>query len=212
MSDATLGSDRWVTLAKILRPQGRVGEVLADLSSDFPQTFVGRNLLFLAPEMSEHFTKEWQPCVVTSGWMPKGRNEGRIVLGLAGVTDIAGAERLVGMELRTPLSHRQILAVDETYVTDLIGCELIDQGCVVGRVTDIQFPMTADGHRRNDESPVLLGVSVGAKEVLVPFAKAFLVGVDTTLRQIRMELPRGLVEVQLAAGGAEGISEPTGDA
>jgi len=39
----------WIVLAHLIRPQGRKGELLAELLTDFPDRFVGREDLFLAP-------------------------------------------------------------------------------------------------------------------------------------------------------------------
>ena len=39
----------WVLLARIVRPQGRRGEVLAEIFTDFPQYFHQRKQLFLRP-------------------------------------------------------------------------------------------------------------------------------------------------------------------
>ena len=53
MATASQGSIRgrttpdWVMLARVVRPQGRRGEVLADILTDFPESFAGRKRLFL---------------------------------------------------------------------------------------------------------------------------------------------------------------------
>jgi 16S rRNA processing protein RimM len=66
----------------------------------------------------------------------------------------------------------------------------------VGVVEDVQFPATPDGTRRLEEAAALLAVrSAEGDEVLVPFASAFLVEIDTGAKAIRMELPEGLTGV-----------------
>src|ERR1700733_797094 len=45
----TVSPESWVLLAHIVRPQGRQGEVLADIFTDFPERFSQRNRLFLRP-------------------------------------------------------------------------------------------------------------------------------------------------------------------
>ena len=50
MSDAD-----WVILARLVRPQGREGEIAADLLTDFPERFAERKRLFLVvSETTEH--------------------------------------------------------------------------------------------------------------------------------------------------------------
>ena len=45
----TPSPETWVLLAHIVRPQGRHGEVLADIFTDFPEHFAQRKRLFLRP-------------------------------------------------------------------------------------------------------------------------------------------------------------------
>jgi 16S rRNA processing protein RimM len=42
--------------------------------------------------------------------------------------------------------------------------------------------------------------SLEGDEILIPFAKAFLVAVDTEAKRIDMTLPEGLIEVNRATG------------
>ncbi len=45
----TASPETWVLLARVVRPQGRQGEVLADIFTDFPEHFTRRKRLFLRP-------------------------------------------------------------------------------------------------------------------------------------------------------------------
>jgi 16S rRNA processing protein RimM len=73
----------------------------------------------------------------------------------------------------------------------------------VGVIEDVQFAMSADGGRRLDDAAPLLAVtSPEGDEILIPFAKAFLVAVDTEAKRIDMTLPGGLMEVNRPAGGS----------
>ena len=68
--------------------------------------------------------------------------------------------------------------------------------------------MTADGGRRLDDAAPLLAVtSPEGDEILIPFAKAFLVAVDTEARRINMTLPEGLIEVNRPVSGGGVNSE-----
>ncbi|MGI4850784.1 MAG: ribosome maturation factor RimM, partial [Janthinobacterium lividum] len=170
----------WTLLARILRPQGRKGEVLAELFTDFPADLKGRANLFLAPE---HFD-DGDPsslalAKIVSSWMPSGKNEGRIVLMFAGATTIEDAERFSGLTLVTPLEDRTALADDSFYISDLLGCALYDRGEKVGVVEDLQFPTTSDGRRKLTEAaPLLLIRLPSGPDLLVPFVKEFLISID----------------------------------
>ena len=206
-------STEWVLLARILRPQGRKGEVLADLFTDFPDRFASHPGVWLAPngfaesESSASVTPVQSE--VKAHWLPIGRNAGRIVLHLAGIESINDAERLSGQEIVVPLSERLPLESDAAYVSDLMGCTVYDGETALGAIEDVQFPTTSDGSRLEDAAPLLVVVSQDGGEVLIPFAKAFLVAIDTTSRSIRMSLPAGLVDLNARTSGqSEEAAQP----
>lgn len=191
----------WVVLAHILRPQGRKGEVLAELLTDFPEAFDSRKLLFLAPPEFTGPESAARLAEVAAWWLPVGRNEGRIVLHFAAIDSIGSAEPLVGLDVIVPLAERVALEDDASFVSDLIGCTVYDLAEIgnpiaVGIVTDVQFATTPDGGRRLSEAAPLLAVETAAgEEVLVPFVKAFLRSLDPQRKRIEMSLPPGLLEV-----------------
>ena len=185
----------WISLARLVRPQGRKGELLADLLTDFPERFEQHPVVFVAPAETTASPEELASFAVTSSWLPHGRNQGRIVLGLAGVDSIEKAERLAGLDVLVPGSDRFDLTDDSVYISDLIGCTLFDGDVPVGTVEDVQFVTSPDGKRRLTDAAPLLTVIVPNGEALVPFAKDFLVSVDLPERRIRMRLPAGLVDV-----------------
>jgi 16S rRNA processing protein RimM len=198
---ATSEETSWVVLARLLRPQGRKGEILAELLTDFPERFEDHPGVFLAAAEFNGTTQEARPAEVASFWLPVGRNQGRIVLHFAGIGSIHEAVTLCGLDVVIPASERRELDDDASYVSDLIGCALFDRAgsgpaVEVGVVTDVQFATTPDGSRRLEEAAPLLAVETPeGDEVLIPFVKAFLVSMDTEGRRIEMSLPQGLVDV-----------------
>jgi 16S rRNA processing protein RimM len=129
-------------------------------------------------------------------WLPVGKNEGRIVLQFAGVDSISDAEAIAGQEVIVPEEERLPLDDESTYISELVGCTVYDGAVVVGVVEDVQFPTTPDGGRRlTDAAPLLAVRSLDGDEVLIPFAKAFLVAMNTEAKRIDMILPEGLVDV-----------------
>jgi 16S rRNA processing protein RimM len=125
-----------------------------------------------------------------------GKNEGRLVLQFAGVDSISDAEAIAGLEVIVPEEERVPLDEDSAYISELVGCTVYDGAAVVGVVEDVQFATTPDGGRRLAEAAPLLAVrSIEGDEVLIPFAKAFLVGMDTEAKRIDMILPAGLIDV-----------------
>jgi 16S rRNA processing protein RimM len=186
---------KWVVLAEVLRPQGRKGEVLAELLSDFPERFKGRRV-FLAKDGFEGSRAEAREAEVTEYWLPVGKNQGRIVLKLAGVDSITDAEGVAGLEVLAPQEERPDLEDDANYISDLIGCTVFDRGAAVGTIDDVQFATTPDGLRRLEETaPMLVVRSPEGDELLVPFAKDFVVAVDVEQKRVEMALPSGLLDV-----------------
>ena len=164
----------------MLGPQGRRGEVAAELHTSFPERFAERHELSgLAKDGSR---RELQ---LEEHWFHKGM----VILKFAGFESISDAERLAGMELQILAEQRAELEAGEAYVSDLVGCEVVNRGSVVGTVADVQFGA--------GEAPLLVvRTKTGEQEFLVPYAEAFLKNVDLPARRIEFELPEGLLEVQ----------------
>lgn len=174
----------WVWLARIRRPQGRKGEVFAELLTNFPEKFTERRRLWLIP-------REGQAAVareveLISHWLHKGG----IVLHFAGVDSISAAEELDGLIVAVPRTERAPLGEDEAYIGDLIGCTMVD---VAGRApVDVGVIEDVD----LSAGPVALLVVRGASnEVLIPFAKSYLRKIDLDARRVEMALPEGLVDL-----------------
>ncbi len=207
MSSAT--STEWVALARLIRPQGRHGEILADLLTDFPERFRERREVFLAPPGFAGGREEAVRGEVLSFWLPTGKNQGRIALQISVASTIDEATAWSGYEVLVPIEDRVPVAGDEMYISDLAGCTVYDRDLPIGVVRDVQFPVTADGRRRLAAGIPLLvvgrmkaagldpvsGGGATGEEILVPFAKDLLLGVDVRAKRIDMRLPEGLVDV-----------------
>jgi len=109
-----------------------------------------------------------------------------LVLKFAGVDSISEAETLVGCELQVPESERARLEPGWAFVSDLVGCVVFDGDREIGRVHDVQFGA--------GEAPLLI-VRAGSKEYEIPYAEAYLTGADLEHKQIRMNLPEGMLEL-----------------
>ncbi len=209
-------AQEWTVLAHLLRPQGRKGELLAELLTDFPDRFSSRPEVQLARPLSPGVYSAPRPATIAHHWLPTGRNHGRIVLTLAGVETINQAELLAGLDVIVPAEARVQLEAESEYISDLVGCQVYDSGVLVGTVTDVEFPMSADGMRRLDDAAPLLNVDDSeGEEILIPYVQQFLIAVAVDQRRIEMSLPEGLVDInrpgrQSAPGGE--VSTEDGDA
>jgi 16S rRNA processing protein RimM len=164
----------------VVKTQGRRGEVAAEILSDIPDRFaIGMKLLALPKELNAS-RRELE---VEELWPHKGL----LVLKFAGVDSISEAETLIGCELQVPGSQRSELRAGWNYVSDLVGCMVLDQGREIGRIEDVQFGA--------GEAPLLNVRDVAGRLLEVPFAEAYLDAVDLQRKQVRMKLPEGLLEV-----------------
>lgn len=198
----TQSTSAWIVLAHLLRPQGRKGELLAELLTDFPQRFSDQKRVFLAAPEFNGSQAEAHSAEVVGFWLPLGKNEGRVVLQFAGIDTISAAETIAGLDVLVPQEERVPLEDESVYISELTGCTVYDGSTQIGVVEEVQFAMTADGGRRlDDAAPLLAVISPGGDEILVPFAKAFLVKVDTETKRIEMKLPEGLIEVNRPTSG-----------
>lgn len=197
-------AEPWVWLALIRRPQGRKGEVFADILTDFPEKFAERKRLWLIADNA-------RPSAQSSRISDRGRHPGEVelvaywlhkggvVLHFAGIDSISSAETLSGYYVAIPRQERVPLAEGEVYISDLLGCTVIDVSptasthparTTVGTIEDVD----------RTAGPVPLLVVQGATgEILIPFAKSYLRRIDLEARQLEMDLPEGLADLNTSS-------------
>jgi len=187
----------------VLGPQGRRGEVLAELHTDFPERFAQRRKLSgLARDGSR---RELQ---LEEHWFHKGG----VVLKFTGVESISDAEQLKGLELQVPRQHRAKLELGAAYVSEIVGCEVwlagVGEPQLLGTVGEVQFGA--------GEAPLLVvrkptlspteGEKGGAprgQEFLIPYAEEFVRTANFAGGRIEMQLPEGLLELETALSPEE---------
>lgn len=176
----------WTWLAKIRRPQGRKGEVFAEILTDFPEKFAERRELWLLKDSASAVGEVVRSVALAHHWLHKGG----VVLHFEGVDSIGAAEQLQRLIVAVPRSERAPLGDDEAYTGDLIGCAVVDlaRGTpeTVGAIEAVD----------RDAGPVALLVVRGRHgEILIPFAKSYLKKIDIEARRVEMVLPEGLVDL-----------------
>lgn len=97
---------------------------------------------------------------------------------------MSDAEPWRGAEVRIPRAERLELDPGEFYLSDLVGCEVVERGTgqSLGVVT---------GWNDGGSSGLL---EVGP-DLLIPFVRSICVGIDIAARRIEVELPEGLKDV-----------------
>ncbi|MBI2817702.1 MAG: 16S rRNA processing protein RimM [Acidobacteria bacterium] len=172
---ADTNDSQYLTIARIRKVWGRRGEVAAEVLTDFPERFQpGTELLVAGHELRRTMALE-------SVWFHKGLAN----LKFQGIDDISSAEPLVGCEIQIPASDRMALRTGQVYVSDLIGCDVLEEGNVLGTVEAVQETAGA----------LLLQVMTRSGELLIPFAEEICTDIDLPARQIHVRLPDGLKEL-----------------
>jgi 16S rRNA processing protein RimM len=176
-------SGEWVTLAVVVKTQGRRGEVAVEVHSDVPDRFRQEMRLWALAKDASVKDGLRREVVVEDLWPHKEW----LVLKFEGIETISDAEALVGAELQVPSGERAELGPGWTYLSDLIGCVVLDGEREIGKIEDVQFGA--------GEAPLLVVGSGSKLPYEIPFAEAYLVKLDLERRQVRMKLPEGLLEV-----------------
>ena len=179
-SESRGASGEFITLARVVKTQGRRGEVAVELYTDVPDRFREGMRLWALLETQTNERREVQ---VEDLWPHKEW----LVLKFQGIESISDAEALVGAELQLPRSERAVLEPGWTYLSDLVGCTVFDGEREIGPIEDVTFGA--------GEAPLLVVRSGANLPYEIPFAEAYLAQVDLERKQIRMRLPEGLLDV-----------------
>jgi len=164
-----------VVIGRVVKPQGRKGEVLAETFTDRPDRFPSLRRVFVpGPGDGAREVR------VTSCWPHKGR----FVLKIEGVDSIDDAERYRGLELRIAEEELAPLPEGSYYHHQLRGLRVDDPGGTpLGVVTDL---METGG------GATILVVRGPEGELLIPLADAFVKKVDVAGGRLVAERPEFL--------------------
>jgi len=175
-------SDEYLAIARVGRPQGRRGEVLAEVLTDFPSRLQELRQAFL-----ENPGQVPAPVAVERVWPHKGR----VVLKFRGVNSIEEASRLRGRHVLIPRAQRQPLPLHQYYIWELLSCRVVQarQGgwSEIGTVTEVEPTGGVD----------LLHVATRSGEVLIPLAQSICTQIDTQAKTIVIDPPEDLLELNL---------------
>ena len=171
---------QFLTIARILRPQGRKEEVAAEILTDFPERFQQLQAVFL--EVPGQAPKR---VTLERGWPHKGR----IILKFSGIDSIESASRLRGLQVFVPWEQRTPLPPHHYYLCELHGCRVIweRQGQEIGTVAEVEpTGGVAVLHVRRPG---------GKSEVLIPLAQEICTRIDLASQTIVIDPPEELLEL-----------------
>lgn len=167
--------DELVAIARIARPRGVRGELVADILTDFPERFDGlENAIAVLPSGERRELK------IENAWF---QNE-RIVLKFEGIDSIEAGDDLRDAEICVAESEAVELEEGEFFDWQLEGCTAVTTaGNTLGTVKELM---------RTGGTEVL--VIEGEREYLVPFAESICTEVDVENKRIVIDPPDGLLE------------------
>jgi len=165
-----------VAIAKIVKPRGLRGEVLADVLTDFPERFEGlEKVVAVSADGTRTDLK------IEDFWFQKDR----IVLRFDGFESVDKAEALRDVEICIPESDAAKLDEGEFFDWQLEGCAVETlQGETIGTVRELM---------RTGGTEILV-VENEAREYLIPFAESICTEVDIEGKKILVDPPEGLLE------------------
>jgi 16S rRNA processing protein RimM len=167
-----------VSIGRVVKPQGRKGEVLVEPLTDRPDRFPALRAAYVPAAHGGSRVVE-----VESVWPHKGR----FVLKLAGVDTIDAAEGYRGLELRIGEEELAALPAGSYYHHQLKGLRVLDAD---GR----SLGVAADLMETGGAAPVLVVRGPGG-ETLVPLAEGFVRDVDLAGGRIVVAVPE-MVDVE----------------
>jgi len=173
-----LEDGNWVTVGRILRERGRIGELTAEIYSSQPGRAEKLKNVVLRLGGRE------RPSQVENLW----HHSGRPVFKFFGIDSISEAQLWRGAEVLAPESERARPEPGEYSYADLIGCAIVAFGS--------EAPLgVVRGVEEYGSRPVLRVEKSAGGEMLVPFASAICREIDVARKIIRAELPDGLAEL-----------------
>lgn len=164
-----------VAIAKIIKPRGLKGEVVAEILTDFPGRF--ENTGDVTGVMPDGMRRELK---IEDHWFQNDR----LVLKFAGHDSVDQVEALRGAEICVAEHEAVVLEAGEFYDWQLVGCKVeTADGVNIGSVRELM---------RTGGTEIL--VVDGDKEYLIPFAETICLDVDIENKLIRIDPPDGLLE------------------
>lgn len=174
---------QFLAIARINKPQGRQGEVSAEILTDFPHRFEGLARVYLSASGSTAIDYGLE-----RAWLHKGR----VILKLSGIDSMEQAERLRGLHVLIPSAEKTPLPENSYYWSELLGCRVVAGSAKepreVGTVTAVEpTPGTALLHvSRNNARE---------GEILIPLAQDICKRIDPAKKMIFIDPPEDLLEL-----------------
>lgn len=202
---AKSAESEFVTLARIVRVRGRIGEVAATILTDFPDRLSKLREVFLLDPAGRRRAMRIRRC-----WLASSHG-GQAIFHFDSINSINDAQPLVGCAVQVPFSQRAPLPAGRYFISDLLGCEVFEiSPSAEGHSSRREGAATTTGAAASEGGFALLGsvrdvylesgtpllvVATPQGELLIPFADEICTRIDPAARRIEVRLPPGLREL-----------------
>ena len=165
-----------INVARIIRSQGKTGNLRLRFHHISPSDCINLRRIFVGREGS---LREYR----VESLVRRGKDYD---LKLEGIETLSQADGLAGLDVHLPEESLRNREEEEFYLFQLIGCRVIGpEGRRVGRVRDV-VPVGTEQ---------LLLVEGEGKEIFIPFHRSICVKVDVNAKEIHLDPPDGLLDV-----------------
>lgn len=158
--------DEFLTVGRIVKPQGVRGEVKVAPFTDDPERFLNLKSVIV----------DGKSFKILSARV----NGEAVFLALSGISDRNAAELLRNKDLKVLRSEQDSLAENVFYIVDVLGCSLYSGGALVGEIVDV-FQSRVD---------VFTVKCTDGRTVRFPFLKDLLVCADVENKRIDVDAKR----------------------
>ena len=175
-----IDKDKWMSIGKIVAPQGLKGDIRIKPSSDFPERFTkpGKRWIQKAKELPTEIK-------LIKGKLIPGKSI--YVISIEGISTRSSVEKIIGWNLVVPVNSRPTLSSGEFHYYDLIGLEARNWSTktLIGHVTDLI-------KAGNDLLEIEL---LQGKKILVPFVTEIVPEIKIQEKCLLINPPKGLLEL-----------------
>ncbi len=171
-----MAEQEFITIGRVLRPQGRRGELRIALETDFPERFQATRQVYLWGKQGER-----QAFNLIRAWP----HQGAMVLELEGLSNISEAEAWRGAEVQVPVAERHAAPDGAYFIVELEGLDVRANGQALGKIRWVE---TIAG------GTALLHVMTPAGTTrLIPFAREYVKQIEAG--EMQLEVPEGLLDL-----------------
>lgn len=161
-------------IGKIVNTHGLKGEVKVKIETDFPERFDKGNKVFIS------LNGDYTPLIISQSRLHKGMQ----IVKFEGYESINQVEAWKTANLYIQDSQQSVLAEDEFYYHEIIGCDVYTlEEEWLGEVTNILTPGAND---------VWVVKKENGKELLIPYIDDVVKEINTEAKTIRIYLMEGL--------------------